>query len=153
MRLPVKVQEQRGSITVEFALSLLLLIPLFLGTWAFGYTFFQYAQLENAVRAGARYASEQIYDSATTTPSSAFLTAVQKVTVYGDPAADTTSATPVVTGLAPSNVQLTVTFTSGAPSAMTVSITNFQLQSYTNKVSLNGKPYVWFPYLGTWGPP
>jgi hypothetical protein len=36
---------------------------------------------------------------------------------------------------------------------MTVAITNFQLQSYTNKVSLNGKPYVWFPYLGTWGPP
>jgi Flp pilus assembly protein TadG len=145
--------KRRGSVTVEFALSLLLLIPVFLGTWAFGYTFFQYAQLENAVRAGARYASEQAYDSASTTPSSAFLTAVRKVTVYGDPAADTSTATPVVSGLAPSNVQLTVAFTSGAPSAMTVSITNFQIQSYVRKVTLSGKPFVWFPYLGTWSPP
>jgi Flp pilus assembly protein TadG len=138
---------------VEFTLSLLFLVPVFLGTWAFGFTFFQYAQLENAVRAGARYASQQTYDSASTTPSSAFLTAVQKATVYGDPAADSSSATPVVAGLTTGKVQLNVTFTSGAPSAMTVSITNFQLQSYLAKVTLNGKPYVWFPYLGTWGPP
>lgn len=153
MRHPAKVRKQCGSITVEFTLCSLVLIPVFLGTWAFGFTFFQYAQLENAVRGGARYASEQPYDSASTTPSSAFLTAVQKVTVYGDPAADTATATPVVAGLTTANVQLTVTFTAGAPSAMTVSIVNFQLQSYTNKVTLNGKPYVWFPYLGTWGPP
>jgi Flp pilus assembly protein TadG len=138
---------------VEFALCTLLLIPVFLGTWSFGFTFFQYAQLENAVRSGARYASVRTYDSASTTPSSAFLTAVQKATVYGDPAADTATATPVVAGLTPAKVQLAVTFTSGAPSGMTVSITNFQVQSYLNKVTLTGKPYVWFPYLGTWGPP
>ena len=153
MSRPVRLPQQRGSVTVEFALSLLLLIPVFLGTWAFGFTFFQYAQLENAVRAGARYASERTYDSASTTPSSAFLTAVRKVTVYGNPGADPSSATPLVAVLTPGNVQLPVTFTSGAPSAMTVAVTNFQLQSYTNKVTLNGKPYVWFPYLGTWGPP
>jgi len=138
---------------VEFALCVLLLIPVFLGTWAFGFTFFQYAQLKNAVRAGARYASEQTYDSASTTPSSAFLTAVQKMTVYGDPAADTEAATPIVAGLTTSNVKLTVQFTSGAPSSTTVSITNFDVVSFIGKVTLNGKPYVWFPYLGTWGPP
>jgi Flp pilus assembly protein TadG len=44
MRRPVKVLDERGSVTLEFALCLLLLIPVFLGTWAFGYTFFQYAQ-------------------------------------------------------------------------------------------------------------
>jgi Flp pilus assembly protein TadG len=138
---------------IEFTLSMLLLIPMFLGTWAFGYTFFQYAQLENAVRSGARYASTLTYDSATSTPSTAFLTAVQKMTVYGDPSANTSSATPVVSGLATNNVQVKVTFASGAPSGVTVAINNFQLQSYTNKVTLSGKPYVWYPYLGTFGPP
>jgi len=139
---------------IEFTLSLTFLIPLFLGLWSFGYSFFQYSELENAVRSGARYASLQTYDSASATPSSAFLTAVQKATVYGDPAADTSSATPVVAGLNTSNVKLTVTFTStGAPSAMTVSITGFVLKTYVGSVTLNNKPYVWFPYLGTFGPP
>jgi Flp pilus assembly protein TadG len=153
MKRPSRVRRERGSITLEFTFSLLLLIPVFLGEWAFGFTFFQYAQLENAVRAGARYASEQTYDSSTTTPSSAFLTAVQKMTVYGDAAADTTTATPVVAGLSTNNVQLTVAFTSGAPSAVTVAITNFQVVSYIGKTTLNGKPYVWFPFQGIYGPP
>ena len=153
MRRRLRVPQQRGSVTIEFTLCTLLLIPLFLGTWEFGFTFFQYAQLKGAVRAGARYASEQTYDSASTTPSTAFLTAVQKMTVYGDPAADTSSATPIVAGLTTSNVQLTVQFTSGAPSATTVAITNFKVLSYNGMTTLNGKPSVWFPYLGTWGPP
>jgi hypothetical protein len=58
-----------------------------------------------------------------------------------------------VTGLTTSNVALTVTFTNGAPSAVTVNITGFQVNSYIGKVSLNGKPYVWFPYVGYWAPP
>ncbi len=138
---------------VEFTLSLGFLIPLFLGTWSFGYAFYLYSELENAARTGARYASLQTYDSATTTPSSAFLTAVQKATVYGDPAADTSSATPLVPGLTTSNVQLAVTFTSGVPSAVTVSITNFPLKTYMGSVTLTNKPYVWFPFVGTFGPP
>ena len=149
----MQLRKERGSVMVEFTLAMLFLLPMFLGAWAFGFTFYQYAQLENAVRAGARYAAQQTYDSATTTPSSAFLTAVQKMTVYGDPAADPSTATPVVMGLTPSNVQLAVTFTASAPSAMTVSITNFKVQTYGGKVTLNGKPYVWFPFTGYWGPP
>jgi Flp pilus assembly protein TadG len=139
---------------VEFTISLSVLIPLFLGAWAFGYTFYQYGKLENAVRAGGRYASLRTYDSDTSTPSDAFRTAVQKMTVYGDPNANTATATPVVSGLTTSNVQLKVTLTSGvpaAPSAVTVSIINFKVQSYPGSIRLNGKPYVWFPYLGQWG--
>jgi Flp pilus assembly protein TadG len=138
---------------IEFTLSMLVLAPLFLGSWAFGYTFFQYAQLENAVRAGARYASSLNYDSNSTTPSSSFLTAVQKMTVYGDPNANTGTTTPVITGLTTSNVALTVTFTNGAPSSVTVNVTGFQVNTYIGKVTLNGKPYVWFPYVGYWTPP
>ena len=153
MKRGCKSRGESGSVMIEFTLSLLVLSPLFLGAWAFGYTFFQYTQLENAVRNGARYASSQNYDSADTTPSSAFLTAVQKMTVYGDPNADTTTATPVVSGLTTSNVSLTVTFANSAPSAMTVQITGFRVNSYIGKVTLNGKPYVWFPYVGYWTPP
>ena len=61
-----------GSVMVEFTISLTFLIPLFLGAWAFGYTFYQYSKLENAVRAGARYASLRTYDSSTSTPSTAW---------------------------------------------------------------------------------
>lgn len=146
-------KRRSGSVLVEFTIATSVLVPLFLGGWAFGFTFYQYVQLENAVRSGARYASIRTYDSSTTTPSTAFLTAVQKMTVYGDPNANTTTATPVVNGLGTSNVALTVAFANGVPSTMTVSITGFQVQSYPTKVTLNGKPYVWFPFVGTYGPP
>ena len=136
---------------VEFTLCSLLLIPLFLGSWAFGYSFYQYSKLGDTVRAGARYASTRNYDSASTTPSDAFLSAVQNMTAYGDPTGNTT--TPVMPGLAPSNVNLTVTFANGAPSGVTVSITGYQLPTFSNSFSLSGKPSVWFPYLGYWSPP
>ncbi len=142
-----------GSVMVEFTLSLSFLIPLFLGLWEFGFAFYQYSKLLNAVRAGARYASLRTYDSATATPTANFLTAVQKMTVYGDPAANTSTATPAVPGLTTSNVQLAVTFTNGAPSAVSVSIDNYQVPTYIGNVTLRGKPYVWFPYLGIFGPP
>ncbi len=145
--------KQRGSVMIEFTLSMMLLIPLFLGGWAFGYTFFQYAQLENAVRAGARYASTVNYDSSTSTPSSAFLSAVQNVTVYGDPNANPATTTPVVSGLTTGNVNLTVGFLNGAPASMTVSISNFQVLSYPGKTTLTNKPFVSFPYVGYWSPP
>jgi Flp pilus assembly protein TadG len=145
-------RQRSGSVLVEFTFAVTVLTPLFLGGWAFGYTFYQYAQLQNAVRSGARYAAARTYDSQTATASAAFLTAVQNVTVYGDPNANTSTATPVVTGLTPSNVNLTVAMSNGVPSTMTVSIINFQVQSYPSQVTLNGKPYVWFPYIGTYGP-
>ena len=77
MRRNGQARRRSGSVMVEFTVATSVLIPLFLGGWAFGFTFYQYVQLENAVRSGARYASLRTYDSATSTPSSAFLTAVQ----------------------------------------------------------------------------
>ncbi len=138
---------------VEFTLAMTFLIPLFLGLWEFGFAFYRYGVLENGVRAGARYASLRRYESATTSPTAAFLTAVKNVTVYGDPAADASTAKPIVPGLTTDNVQLAVTFTSGAPSSVTVSINNFRLPTYIGNMTLRGKPYVWFPYMGTFGPP
>lgn len=141
-----------GNVMVEFTLSMLALAPLFLGAATFGYTFYVYSKLANAVRTGARYASTLKYDSANATPTTSFLTAVRKMTVYGDPEA-ASGATPLVAGLAPSHVNLTVTFASGAPNGVTVSISGYQVPSYPGKITLNNKPYAWFPFTGQWGPP
>jgi TadE-like protein len=63
---------QRGNALIQLTLSMSLLIPLFLGTWEFGYGFYLYSQLSEALRSGARYASLRTYDSATSTPSDSF---------------------------------------------------------------------------------
>jgi Flp pilus assembly protein TadG len=144
-------RRRSGTAVVELTLSMMTLAPLFLGVATFGYTFYTYEKLSNAVRTGARYASTLTYDSATSTPTSAFSTSVKKMTVYGDPNA-ASGATPVVTGLTTSNVNLTVTFSSGAPSGVTVSIVGYQTPSYMGRVTLN-KPYAWFPFTGQFGPP
>src|SRR6266536_360472 len=110
------VRGRRGGVMIEFTLSLTFLITLFIGGWAYGYGFYIYGELENAVRNGARYASKLPYDSATSTPSTSFLTQVQQMTVYGD--STVSSGTPVAPNLTTSNVTLTVTMTNGSPSAV-----------------------------------
>jgi hypothetical protein len=99
--------ERDGSVLIEFTLLTPLLVALFLGTWQFGYAYFLYDKAEQAVRAGARYASERTYDSDTSTPSAAFVQGVRNVVLYGDPAGGTT---PVVPDLAAANVKVEVSF-------------------------------------------
>ena len=141
---------QQGSIIIEFALTFILLIAVFSGAFEFGYTFFAYNTLVNAVREGSRYASLRPYDSATATPSTAFRTAIQNMVVYGDPAGGTT---PIVRGLAPSNVQLTVLTSGSAPLQVTVSIDGFSIDAVFGTFILNNKPACSFPYLGIPTPP
>jgi len=139
---------------IELTLSLTFLSTMFMGVWQFGYAFYNYAKLEQAVRDGARYASVAKYDSASTTPSSTFLTAVQNVVVYGDPSPPNSPApVAVAPGLTTNNVVLTVTFTSGVPTRMNVAINNYKFPAYFYNVTLSSKPTTWFPYVGTFGPP
>ena len=118
--------DKRGNVLVELTLSLTFLTTLFTGLWQYGYSCYLYAELEQAVRAGSRYASLKRYDSATTTPTSSFRTAVQNVVVYGDPA-PANGATPIAPGLTAGNVALTVAFAGGVPSGITVSINNYRV--------------------------
>lgn len=143
---------QRGSVLVEFTLSLTFLIALFLGIGQFGYAFFLYAELEQSVRAGARYAAELKYESATATPTSAFLTAVKNVVVYGDPA-PANGAVSVAPGLTAANVVVTPTFSLGVPVSMAVAITGYQLPTYFGNATLVGRPTTYFPFIGIYGPP
>jgi len=145
-------KRQRGNVLVELTLSLTFLSALFLGVWQYGYAFYIYGELEESVRAGARYASERTYNSGSSTPTADFQTAVENVVVYGDPA-PASGATPVAPGLTTDNVSLTVTFPSGAPTQMTVAITGYQIPTYFGKTTLTGKPTTTFPFVGIYGPP
>ena len=143
------LRNRRGSAMLEFAIGSGMLVAAFTGTFQFGYTFLQYNNLQNAVARGARYASLVPYDSATTTPSTAFSNAVKNVVVYGSPVAGSTAVLP---GLTTSNVNLTVTFSNGIPSVMTVSISGYAINSIFAANTLTNKPKVAFTYQGIWSP-
>ncbi|MGA2600179.1 MAG: TadE family protein [Bryobacteraceae bacterium] len=137
---------------IEFVLSATLLAGFFTGIFQYGYAFYAYNVLVNAVRSGARYASLKPYDSHSASPSEAFQLAVQNMVVYGDPDPPR-NAVPVLGGLTRSNVQLTVTGgpTGGslvAPASMTVSISRFQVNSIFSVLNLDGRPSLTFPYTG-----
>ena len=148
MRPPRRLSRQRGSSVLEFALAFVVLYPVFYGTFQFGYTFLLYNELHSAVRAGARYASYRTYDSASSTPSTAFASAVRNVVVYGSPAGGTT---PVVRGLTPANVAVTVRYEAGVPRNMSIGIQNFSVNAVFQTFTLN-KPTVTFPFTGVYAP-
>jgi Flp pilus assembly protein TadG len=151
-RLPPQKDNQKGSVFIEFALSFLVLFSIFTGAFEFGYAFYAYNTLVNAVREGARYASLSPYDSGSSTPSTAFNTAVQNMVVYANPTPPD-GATPILRGLATSNVNLSVTTNGVAPLQVTVSISNFSLDAVFGTIQLNGNPSETFPYLGIPTPP
>jgi hypothetical protein len=141
-----------GHAMIELVFSLVLLVPLFVGTWQFGYAFFVYAELEQAVRAGARYASLQPYHSSSQTVPGDYKAAVQNVVVYGTDS-PAQGATPVVSGLRTNQVGVTVTFsTNNTPAAVSVYV-NGSLPGFFAAPALNNKPLAWFPYVGMFGPP
>jgi Flp pilus assembly protein TadG len=152
----VASKRQRGNALIEFALSFCLLFSVFAGIFQFSYSFYVYNTLVMAVREGARYASLKPYDSTTVTPTSTFQTAVQNMVIYGD-ADPAQGARPVVAGL--TNANVTVVPTGGAsgtltaPTQISVSITNFRVDSAFGAWTLINKPNATFPYTGILTPP
>ncbi len=142
-------EDRRGNAMIEFAIGGSLLVAAFTGTFQFGYAFYQYNSLENAVNLATRYAAIRAYDSSTTTPSDAFKNAVKNMVVYGDPAGGTF---PVLPGLTTSNVTLTVTFTNNVPTAMTVAVTGYTLDAAVTTINLSNKPKATYPYQGIYSP-
>jgi Flp pilus assembly protein TadG len=146
---------RRGSAAVEFAIGSGMFVALFAGTFGFGHTFYTYNKLESAVRNGARYGALLVYesDAATTdsAPSSDFVTAVQNVTVYGNPNPPAGSV-PVVAGLTTANVGVSVTFASSQPDTVRVHIRNFQIDSLFRNWTANRKPIASFVFMGRFAP-
>ena len=140
---------ERGNALIEFALSFGFLFSVFAGIFQFGYAYFVYNEVESAVRAGARYASLRVYDSATSTPSAAYLTAVKGMVVYGDPAG---GGQPVAPGLTTANVSVAVSMDRNVPKLVTVSIVNFPINAVVKTIQLNNKPKLAMPYMGRFAP-
>jgi Flp pilus assembly protein TadG len=134
---------------IELSFCLPILVGLALATLQLGYSFYMYGKLEQAVRNACRYASLRNYASATTTPDSAFLTAVKNAAVYANPGG---GADPVAPNLTPQNISVTVSFKNGVPALVTVAITNYALPQIIGSVPLTGKPSAQFPYLGIFMP-
>jgi Flp pilus assembly protein TadG len=152
-------RRRSGSTLIELTLLTPLIVSLFLGTWNYGYAYFLYDKAEQAVRAGARYASVRTYDSSTSTPSQGFVDDVRNVVIYGSPAGGTSV---VVPGLAAANVVVQVSFYDNGfaqpsgndmlvPKRVAVSINNFSVGTF-GILALTGKPRVEFPYMGVFRP-
>lgn len=140
---------ERGNAVIEFALSFVFLFPLVMGAFQFGSVFSVYNSLHNAARAGARYASLRSYDSQTSIPSEEFSDAVRNMVLYADPEG---GSSPVVSGLTPENIELTVSMVDGTPERMTVRIVDYDLDALFTKFPLNGRPGVSFRYGGRIAP-
>lgn len=140
---------RKGNAVIEFALAFVVLVPLFLGSYEFGYAFYTYNSLQSAVRSGARYASLRTYDSSTETPSAVFILAVQNTVVYEDPDG---GGNPVVEGLTPEDVSVEMTFWNGRPWEVTVSVPEFETNAVVDIVQFAEKPRLTLPYSGRWDP-
>ena len=147
-----------GSAMVEFALGSGILVTVFTSAFQYGYIFYQYNSLENAVANGAHYASLRPYNAQCSSPSdTTYSDAVKNMVVYGDPTG--TNTTPVVKNLATSNVTVaisptqttcpTVTWT---PSTVNVKITGFTIDAIFGSFTANNKPSVTYVYQGIFSP-
>ncbi len=146
---------RRGSVILEFAVGAGVMMAIFAGTFRFGYNFFRYNKLATAVSNGAHYAALRVYDSNTSTPSNAYLTAVQNMVVYGDPTG--TATTPAAPGLTPSNVSVLVKFSStvagkGVPLTVTVYISHYTFDAVFAQTTYDSKPSVTYDYQGVYAP-
>jgi len=132
----------------------MILVYVFTGTFQYGYIFYQYNALFNAVNNGAHFGALQVYDTNTTAPSNAYNTAVKNMVVYGDPTG--TNTTPVVKGLGIGNVSITIgsigTGSTFTPTSVTVAINNYTINGVTGKYSLSGKPAVTYAFQGMYCP-
>jgi Flp pilus assembly protein TadG len=140
---------RRGSALLEFAFAASILVPLFTGTFQFGYTLYLYNNLQSAVRSGARYAAMRSYDSASGMPSIEYSTGVKNMVIYGNP--DGTGQ-PVSRGLTASNVQVQPNMHGAAPESITVQITGYTIDAVFTSFTFYGKPSTTFPYTGTAAP-
>jgi Flp pilus assembly protein TadG len=139
---------QNGNAILEFALVSIVVIPLFLGVFQFGYSMYMYNSLVAAVRAGTRYASlADINNAGDGSEPTAFDTAVQNMVVYGTPSTGTTA---VVPGLAVTQVTPTITFqaTTNVPTAVSVKINSFTINAVVTSITITNKPIFTMPYFG-----
>jgi len=148
-----KLKSRSGNAMIEFALASFVIIPPFVGTFQFGYTFYVYNLLCTQMRAGARYASLKTFKGSGV---DAFKTSVKNMVMYGNPDGTGTLIEP---GLAASQIDVEVKSATGVdasatviPNYVTVTTNNYSVNAVITTFNFNGKPIVRFPYLGRYAP-
>lgn len=148
-----RYRRRRGNAFIEFALAAGLLLPVMMGTFQFGYTFYTYNLLQSAVSNGGRYAAYRTYRSlAGQTDVNKFRLAVQNMTVYGSPSPASNSV-PVVKGLKPADIDVLFTLTATQiPTTVTVRVKSYTVNGVFGKYTFNGYPTFTVPFLGRYAP-
>ena len=150
-----RLGNRRGSAMLEMALGSTILVTMFTGAFQYGYIFYQYNALYNAVDAGAHYAALQTYTTGCNTPiPTALTTSVQNMVVYGNPGGTGSSVLP---GLGTTNVVFTMYGTgtcssTWAPTAVSVNITGYTINGIFGSFTATGKPMIEYPFLGLYQP-
>jgi Flp pilus assembly protein TadG len=138
----IKNKSERGNALLEFALGWSILWALFAGIYQFGYSFYVYNTVLTSVANAAELGSKMTYDTASPTTYS---DALKNMVVYGDTAAGTT---PIVRGLATSNVTVTVNLAGTIPTDVTITINNFTIDAVFTNFTFNGKPRATTVFMG-----
>jgi len=153
MRSVVRRKPESGNVLLEFALCGTLLVTVFSVIFQLGYATYQYNQLANAVRGGARFASMQkISNQGDGSLSSAYINEVKNVVVYGTRTI-TQSSTPILPSLTTSNVDVVVTWdTKLNPKSVQVRVNSFNINALFKTFTIQQKPALTMPYLGQYSP-
>jgi Flp pilus assembly protein TadG len=138
----IKNKSERGNALLEFALGWSILWALFAGIYQFGYSFYVYNTVLTSVANAAQLGSKMTYDTANT---SAYSNALKNMVVYGSTTAGTT---PIVRGLATSNVTVTVNLAGTIPSDLTITINNYTIDAVFTNFTFNGKPRATAVFMG-----
>ncbi|MBI3210782.1 MAG: pilus assembly protein [Candidatus Solibacter usitatus] len=135
---------------LEFAVGVGVLSSLFTGTFQFGYGFYKYDTLYNAVRGAAAYAAMKSYDSSTGTPSDNYQLAVKNMVLYGNPSG---TGAQIVQGLNANNISVSVTMDNNVPSTVNVKVTSYSIDTIFKTFTMTNKPSASFTYVGQFAPP
>jgi Flp pilus assembly protein TadG len=148
----MKRPRDRGHAMLELAICSAVLVSCLGGTFQFGYTFYVYNQLVTAVGNGGRYAAMRTYRAASADDLEKGKSAIRNMVVYGDPQAPA-GTEPIAPGLTPQQVDVKwVMDASGAPTAVDVSIVNFNVNAVFKTIPFSGRPGVEFPFVGRYAP-
>jgi Flp pilus assembly protein TadG len=145
-------RRQKGHAMIELAFAAMVMASCLGGTMEFGYTFLVYDQLVSAVGNGGRYAAMRTYRAATAQDVEKGKDAIRNIVAYGNSRPGDGSA-PVVAGLRPENVEVAwVMDEKGSPSAVDVSIKNYEVHAMFGAFTFTGRPAVEFPFVGRYAP-
>src|SRR6478735_1276172 len=152
----MRIGSRRGNAMVELALSVSVILPLFLGTFQFGYTFYVYNMLLTQVRGGARYASLRQFKAQNAASISAYKLAVRNMVRYSTPDG---IGQLIVPSLDDADVIVKILDKDGhdadsthAPATVSLTINDYALNAAVATVTFNQKPYLEFPYVGRYAP-